>query len=212
MSHQRSYRRHDGGQTSEEVAVRPATASGDFWSWSRRFNWCYYLGQTDDFQAVRPAYRFRSDRDPSNLRVTFNSAKSFGFWVHQPFTSSLVGLVLAIRCYIYWFEKKIALIYTVLNCNQRHENHVYFLRSSASYFYYYYAVVPPSMLDLALVSKSWLSRCFHRIKTYVIPNISYRALYDPIPETCYWASPPYLCISESMWSQTLVIGLPHHAT
>jgi hypothetical protein len=46
----------------------------------------FKLGQTDVFQVVRLVQYLRSDRDPSNLRVTFISAKSFRFWVYQLFT------------------------------------------------------------------------------------------------------------------------------
>ncbi len=53
-----------------------------------------YIGQTNGTSAVRPTGQLRSDHDPSNLSVTFNSAKSLGFWVYQPFTPPLVGLVL----------------------------------------------------------------------------------------------------------------------
>jgi hypothetical protein len=70
----RSNRRDTGRQNGGIAAVRTTAAS------DRRFN----LGQTDGFQTVRLAHHFRSNCDPSKLRVTFISAKSFGFWVCQP--------------------------------------------------------------------------------------------------------------------------------
>ncbi len=92
--HRLSDRLHRGGQTGggdrrrrqvQELisAVRPD------------FN----LGQTDDLQAIRSAHTLRSDHDPSNLMITFISAKSFSFWVYQSFTPLLVGLVTVIRSY-----------------------------------------------------------------------------------------------------------------
>ncbi len=84
-THRRSDRRHRGGQTGGIRAVRPATATGSG-SRFRRFDQSIYIGQTDAHQADRPAHLLRSYRNPSNLRVTFISAKSFGFGAYQPFT------------------------------------------------------------------------------------------------------------------------------
>ncbi len=53
---------------------------------SGRLDRSIYTGQTDGIWAVRSAGHLRSNRSPSNLRVTFIFAKSFGFWVYQPFT------------------------------------------------------------------------------------------------------------------------------
>ncbi len=96
--HRRSDRRYRSGQTGEHTTVRPAAATGES-SRFRRFNRSIYIGQTNVFRVVRPVLLLRSDRDPSNLRVTFISVKSFGFWRtnHSP---PLVGLVVIIRSYL----------------------------------------------------------------------------------------------------------------
>lgn len=88
-----------GGPTSETSAVRLAASR----QLDRRSTCCQtgndYRRQelisavrpvllyqsNDDFQAVRPVNLLRSDRDPSNLRVNFDSAKTLGFWAYKPF-------------------------------------------------------------------------------------------------------------------------------
>ncbi len=73
----RSDRRAHGSQTGGGDRERQAISAV-----RSEFN----LGHTDVHQAVRPAHTLWSGHDPSNLRVTFISAKSFGFWVYQPLT------------------------------------------------------------------------------------------------------------------------------
>ncbi len=86
------------GQTGGIRAVRPAAATGAGMR-LRRFDRSIYICQTEVHQAVRPTQHLRSDRDPSNSRVTFISAKSFLFLgiptIHPP----LVGLIIVIRSY-----------------------------------------------------------------------------------------------------------------
>mgnify|MGYP003703195011 CR=1 FL=1 len=77
-------RQDTGGQTGGIAAVRPAVGSGDCGYfgvvrpgnllWSDRQHW---RGQTGRLTPVRPI-----DIDS---RVTFNSAKSFHFWIIQSF-------------------------------------------------------------------------------------------------------------------------------
>nr|CAE01771.2 OSJNBa0027H06.4 [Oryza sativa Japonica Group] len=79
--HQRSDQRHRFDQTGGDTVVRPAAvigAKGDFLANN--------TGQIKGICAVRLADLLQSDRSTSDSRVTFNSAKSFGFGVLQPFT------------------------------------------------------------------------------------------------------------------------------
>ncbi len=79
--HRQSDRWHCVGQTGGgAVLIKPAATTGAGRR-SQRFDRSSNFGQTDVLQAVRSAYTLRSDRNLLNLRVTFNSAKSFGFWV-----------------------------------------------------------------------------------------------------------------------------------
>jgi hypothetical protein len=90
----RSNRQLTGGQTGDRPAATSG-ATGIPGRSDRKIN----TGQTGGYASVRPADQSRSDRSSSISRVTFISAKSFGFWVYQPFTPPLVGLVLKIRSY-----------------------------------------------------------------------------------------------------------------
>jgi hypothetical protein len=82
-----------GGLTGETPVVRPAATrrsdrcrQQEAEAASGRLDRTIYTGQTDGIGSIRPADQLLSDRSTSDLRVTFNSAKNFGFWVLQLFT------------------------------------------------------------------------------------------------------------------------------
>ena len=95
-------RRHRGGPTGGSTTVRPASATGAAGDIGGQ---TIYTDQTGGIHSVRPADQSRSDRSPSNSRVTFISAKSFPFLgiptIHPP----LVGLVFTIRSYTTCFAR-----------------------------------------------------------------------------------------------------------
>ena len=67
-SNRRSDRQHLSDQTGDADRFRRL---------DREIN----TGQTGGTGVVRPADQLRLNRSTSNLRVIFNSFKSFGFWV-----------------------------------------------------------------------------------------------------------------------------------
>ncbi len=99
-----------GGPTGDIPTVRPVASRRSDWRKDggqigggdrrgRRHRWSdrvIYTGQTDGIHLVRPVDQSRSDRSPSNSRVTFIFAKSFRFLGILTIHSPLVGLVLAI--------------------------------------------------------------------------------------------------------------------
>ncbi len=97
----RSYRRERGGQTGGGSRCGRRL---------RRSNRLINIGQTGGIRAVRPADQYRSDRLPSNSRVTFISTKSFRFLgiptIHPPsgWLSSCDSILQVVSepCLLFW--------------------------------------------------------------------------------------------------------------